>query len=181
MALFTLEELASVLQQDLDTASATLARATATALVEAVTGPIESRTSTVVLPLRAAQFIDLPSPVVTAVSAVEVDGTAATFEWLKPYPCVLLKAYTFAAVEWHTAEVTYTHGHTVIPEIVKAVALSVAARAYVAPPLPPAGTSVRIDDYAEATAASAETTGVMLTAHERRALDGFCSTTAYAL
>ena len=181
MALFTLEELASVLQQDLDTATATIARDTATALVEGITGQIASRTSVVVLPLRAGEFIDLPSTVITAVTTVTVDGTAATFEWLKPYPCVMLKTWTLGAVEWHTATVTYTHGHTVIPALVKAVALSVAARAYLAPPLPPAGTSVRLDDYSESTSASAETTGVMLTAHERRALESLQSTTAYAL
>ena len=170
MALFELTELASYMQQDLDTASATLARDIATALVEEVTGPLESRTSTVNLPVYADGTVELPARVVTSVTTVTLDAVAQTFIWKRPFPVLWVDDWTPpAADEWDYVEVTFTHGYPVVPPLAKAIALAAASRAYTV--TPPPGVTLQIDDYRESTtggdAAAATTT---LTAHERRAL-----------
>jgi hypothetical protein len=181
VALFTLEELASYLQQDLDTASAMLARTTATAIVEQVTGPLESRTSTANLPILVDGTIELPTTVVTAGTSVGIDETAQTFTWYRPFPLLRLTDYTAPSDpdDWYYAEVTWTHGYPVVPDLAKAVALSVAARAYVV--APPPGVTLQIDDYRESTSASAsgESSSVMLTDLERRALESLGGSSAY--
>lgn len=169
MALFVLEELASALQRDLDTASATLARDVATALVESLTGPLGSQQSTVTLPLDGT-CIDLPSEVVTAVASVSVDGVAAQFEWLRPHPRVRLLSWVLAGypVTWHTVEVVYTHGFGIVPPVAKAVALEVAKRAYANP----SGLrDSRIDDYSESYGPAGGAAGVTLTDLEIRQLE----------
>jgi hypothetical protein len=179
MALFELTELASLLQMDLDTATATLARDTATALVEEVTGPVESRTSTVNLPIYANGTIDLPADVVTGITSVAIDETAQTFVWPRPFPRILLTDYTPPAWdEWTYAEVVFTHGYPVVPPLITAIALQVAARCYQLPTAPPVGVTVEIDDYRESTSASsgdADGAAVTLTAQERRALQSISS------
>jgi hypothetical protein len=181
MALFELTELASYMQQDLDTASATLARTIATGVVEQVTGPLESRTSTANLPILTGGTIELPTTVVTGVTSVGIDEAAQTFTWYRPFPVLHLTDYTPPTDpdEWTYAEVTWTHGFPVVPDLAKAVALSVAARAYVV--APPPGVTLQIDDYRESTSASAtgESSSVMLTDLERRALESLGGTSAY--
>ena len=134
---FTLGELASHLQQDVDTSTATLARANAQALIQSHTGQlIEEGTSTLaVLPvllddrfaaLGYARGAELPQRPATAVTAVVADGVtlpAASYEW-----------DGFQLVGVSTTErrvsVTYTHGVATVPAGVKACALMVAARLY---------------------------------------------------
>jgi hypothetical protein len=182
MALFELTELASYLQQDLDTATATLARELATGIVEEVTGPLESRTSTANLPILVNGDIELPTPVVTAITSVGIDEAAQTFTWYRPFPVLHLDDYTAPSDpdDWTYAEVTWTHGFPVVPAVVKAVALSVAARAYVV--TPPPGVTLQIDDYRESTSAASagsESSGLMLTDLERRALASVGGVGAY--
>jgi len=179
VALFELTELASLLQRDLDTASATLARDLATGLVTDVTGVLEQATVTVTLPIDADEgLIHLPSRVVTAVSTVEISGTALAgsgWVWEKPYPRVRLLTCTWlssaAASAWPTADVTATIGYGTgsVPKVAKAVALSAAARIYDNP------TGLRaeqIDDYSSTRAgADDDLAGVTLTAAEHKALE----------
>lgn len=173
MALFELTELASYMQSDLDTASATLARTIATALVEEVTGPLESRTSVVTLPVLVDGTVELPATVVTDVASVERDATAQVFIWKRPFPLLWVEDWDPPARdEWATVEVTFTHGYPVVPPLAKAVALSVASRAYKSPVAPLPGESRQIDDYRESMSASADAASndVTLTEQERRAL-----------
>lgn len=168
MALFTLYELASYLQQDLDTATADLARSTATGIVEDVTGPLESRTSTVVLAIPSDGVITLPVGPVTDVTSVTVDGAAAAFVWLRPYPVISLTDWLPSSDPdvWPTATVEVVHGYGVVPVVAKAVALAVAGRAYANPR---GLKSVRIDDYSEQQADDVVEVG--LTAAEVTALE----------
>jgi hypothetical protein len=170
MALFELTELASYMQSDLDTASATLARTIATALVEEVTGPLESRTSVVNLPVLVDGTCELPATVVTAVTTVELDTVAQTFVWKRPLPVLFIDDWDPPdRDEWAYVEVTFTHGFPVVPPLAKAIALGAAARAYTV--APPPGVSLSIDDYSESTSAGADATSTTtLTEQERRAL-----------
>lgn len=131
MAVITATELGNALRETVDSSSAALAIAAGVGAVEALTGPLESRTSTVVLPFDDA-CIDLPASPVTAVSSVKVDGTAATYEWLRPTSEVRLIGWTLNPLpsRWHTVEVTFVHGYGVVPPLAKAIALEVAKRAY---------------------------------------------------
>lgn len=169
MALFELTELASYMQQDLDTASATLARDIATALVEEVTGPLESRTSTVNLPVYADGTVDLPARVVTGVTSVGLDETPQTFVWKRPFPVLWVDDWTPPARdEWAYVEVVFTHGYPVVPPLAKAVALAAASRAYTV--TPPPGVTLQIDDYRESTTGGDAAATTTLTEQERRAL-----------
>lgn len=175
--LFTLEELASYLQvPEVDTSTATLCRSLATALVLDETGPLESQTSTVTLPI-VDSYVHLPVRYVTAVTTVTVGGVAATFEWEKPYPRVLLKSWSATANRWQTADVTLTHGWATVPAVAKAVALSVAARAYTNPN---GYRTEAIDDYSVTRAgADDDLAGLTLTVAERLALGRGLATSAY--
>lgn len=178
MALFELTELASYMQQDLDTYSASLAREIATALVEEVTGPIESRTSTVDLPVYADGTVDLPATPITAVTSVTIDDVAQTFVWRRPFPVLLVDDWTPPdSDDWDHVAVTFTHGYPVVPPLAKAVALAAAARAYTV--TPPPGVTLQIDDYRESTTGGdGATASTTLTGQERRALASLGGTVA---
>lgn len=168
MALFSLDELGYLLKDDgLDESSAHLAREIATGMVQAITGPLESVASTVVLPVMVDGTVELPGRVITAVASVTVDDVAQTFSWRRPYPVVRIQDWTPPSTldDWPLAEITYTHGYSTVPPVAKAVALTVAARAYANPR---GVTSVRIDDYVEQS--QAESAGVTLTPYEVAAL-----------
>lgn len=179
MALFTLEELASYLQGDVDTATATLARELATGLVVDQVGVLEQDTVTVVLPIETDddgyRCLRLPSLVVTDVATVTVDGVTLTegdgWEWLRPYPDVRLHSYAWTSTgTWQTATVTATLGYPpgAVPAVYKAVALSAAARAY---DNPTGLRSESIDDYSATRAGSdADLAGLTLTDAELAAL-----------
>jgi hypothetical protein len=168
--LFTLTELASYIQRDVDTASATLAPSVAEGLVEDEIGRLDETTSNLTLPIDRATSTDelnVTGPI-TAVSAVEVGGVAATFEWERPYPRVYLRNWSATADRWQVAEVTLTHGWGVIPAIAKAVGLSVAARAYTNPN---GFRQETIDDYSVTRAGGDDDiAGSGLTKTEREAL-----------
>ena len=78
--MFTLSELASYLQRDLDTASATLAQASGQRIVRTylrqdVTTATYTGAKLRIVPDRTSWRVDLPQRPVTAVSSVAVNGT----------------------------------------------------------------------------------------------------------
>lgn len=83
--LVTPSELASFLQQDVDTATATLLIEMATGKIQAACGQrLIEATSTFVLdvsPWQSGPWLDLPQHPVRSVASVEIDGTAYT-DWL---------------------------------------------------------------------------------------------------
>lgn len=175
MALFALDELALFLQADIDTAAAALARDLATGLVVDQVGVVEETDTTIILPVEVddtgRDSVRVPGAVVTAVTAVEVDGTVLTegddWEWLRPLPVVRLHRCPSTGSH-RVATVTATIGYPTVPAVVKAVALSVAARAY---DNPTGLRSESIDDYSVTRAGSdADLAGLTLTDAERAAL-----------
>lgn len=166
-------DLATYLQRDLDSASERLAHDIAKALVEDETGPITSASSTVTLPIEKCGLVHLPARIVTAVTAVQYGGTAAVYTWEKPFPRIRLSSYLLEVVPftidyWPTVDVTFTHGWATVPPLVKAVALSVAARVY---DNPSGLRSEQIDDYSATRAGTDDDlAGVSLTETERRTL-----------
>lgn len=144
--LFTLEELASRVQSDLDTATATLARAGATALVESYCRTSFTATAETTLVLRVRDGrVRLPHRPVTAVSSVSTIGDDGA-------PLAVLAGWTFDGIDTvrvdgiagiinlaedaltsGTVSVTFTYGYATVPADVKEVALSVAHRMYTNP------------------------------------------------
>lgn len=156
--LATPEDLASYLQKDLDTATATLALETATALVQTATGQriVQVVDDEVILDLDeydGGNWIFLPEGPVTEVSAVLVGETPAT-----DYSAQLGRGRLYRANGWRslllptyvtpsTVTVTYTHG---LPagdqrlQMAKMAALTLAALAY---ENPNGAVREQIDDY----------------------------------
>jgi hypothetical protein len=140
--LFTLSELASYLQRDLDTASATLAQAGAQSLVRGyLQQDVNTQTYTgALLPIDAHGDywgVYLPQRPVTAVTSVSVSGTTYTlgtgYAWNGFSQWVLLADKTFTTAQFSddpVAVITYTAGYATVPDPIKIVALSVAARLY---------------------------------------------------
>jgi hypothetical protein len=147
MALFELADLAAYLQRTLDTTSATLARTVATGIVTGYTNQgIEAATYTQTLPISTGLTIRLPQRPVTAVTSVTIDGTAwtVTDQWLWDGISYQVDLEEPPPVDVWTARVVYNAGYATVPGLVKAVALSVAARAYTNPSRV---SSQSIDDY----------------------------------
>ncbi len=148
MALFTLTDLAAYLQQDIDTATATVARTMATGVVTGFTNQlIESATYTHLLPINADRSIRLPQRPVTAVTSVTIAGVARTvdtdWDWDGIGDLIVLDGYTPDTEDWQ-ATVVYTAGYATVPNDLAAVALSIAGRLYNATP---GLVSESIDDY----------------------------------
>jgi hypothetical protein len=149
MALYaTPEELASYLQQDLDTATATLALTAASAQFSLAA---DTRfASTAVTYTRLGTFytsIVLPFRPVIAVQAVRINSATVTGYTL--IRNVLYRSAGFGtcfATPPDAVQVDLTHGYTAVPDDVKAAVLDMAAQAYAVPVA--AVTSESIDDYA---------------------------------
>lgn len=162
------------LGDDIDQARAAQVIDMAVGEVEALTGKLRSLTSTVELPYDGRD-VDLPSRIVTAVSVVQIDGTATTdWEWLKPLPVVRVRGCVLGSGTWHTIKVTYTHGYRVPPPLAKSVVLELAKRAY---GNPARLVSARIDDYSETFAPSAGLSDLEIAQLERAGLVQSASTT----
>lgn len=152
---FELEDLASYLKQDLDTATAQRARTIAEGAITGYTGQlITEATYEHTLPVdRATLEVVMPQRPVTGVGAVEVGGvtlTEGTDYYWDYSPWLLLAS---APDPWAPATVTYTAGYATVPPVVKAVALGVAGRAYTNP------TGLRteqVDDYSATYAGGGE-------------------------
>lgn len=165
MSLFTLTELASYLQQDLDTATATLLRDLAEADVRAAVKQtltyVHDDVATIpVNPLSAR--LTLPQRPVIDVTSVKVDGTEASWRWdgldvivaqdswqawVTPYPTPAPPVPNPLGVV-----VTYSHGSDDVAylSVARGVALAVAARKY---DNPLAYSQEAIDDYSRTTTA----------------------------
>lgn len=131
MALFDLTDLAGYIQSDLDTATATICRDIATGIIVGHTRQIIEETDhTHTLPVSPGLVVTLPQRPVTAIDSVTVDGTALDadgWSWDGISPQLILAD---APADTWTATVAYTAGHTTVPADIRAVALSIAARAY---------------------------------------------------
>lgn len=156
--LATPEDLASFLQQDLDTATATLALEGATAIVQAAAGQriLEVVGDVVVLDVDEHDYgpwLDLPEGPVSAVATVLVGATAVT-----DYMAQLRRGRLYRSLGWRAANlgtwqapstvtVTYTHGLPVGDyrlELARTYALVLAGTGY---GNPAGATRERIDDY----------------------------------
>lgn len=169
MALFDLDDLAAYLQQDIDTATATVTRTMTTGVITGFTNQlIEAATYTHLLPINADRTIRLPQRPVTAVTSVTVDGTALTtdtdWDWDGISDLIVFDGWTPSEdTDWQ-ATVVYTAGYATVPDDVTAVALSVAGRLYNATP---GLVSESIDDYRAQYAAAV---AVGLADHEKQIL-----------
>jgi hypothetical protein len=159
--LATPEDLASLLQQDLDRATATLLLECATAVIQspAVTGQriVQVVDDTVTLDLDGydgGPYLPLPERPVTAVSGVSIGTTVVT-----DFKTQLSRGRLWRAWGWRstlvfypdqpsTVTVTYTHGYPTGHQrlqLARSAALSLAASPYTNPD---GAVQVRIDDYA---------------------------------
>lgn len=159
------EDLASLLQKDLDTATATLLVEIATAVVQAeVRQRLVEATETVSLLGTTDSWLDLPQRPVTAVTAVELDGTALTVGAPGSGGATyrLLGSRLWRGDGWQvycgepsTVEVSYTHGYAAGAqklELARGASLSIIRDWY---DNPGAATSEKIDDYAATYSAMA--------------------------
>lgn len=175
--LFTLSELASYLQRDLDTSSATLARDMAHGIVrDHCRQEITTATVTRRLPVvydRRGWYVQIPEQNLTAVTTVVVNGTTVTthtVDLLNRQVRLVDGVPTDDADEdvEDQAVVTYTAGYSTVPGNVKAVALAVAGRIY---DNPQGLRSRQVDDYSETRAGDDDDlAGVSLLPTEERRL-----------
>jgi hypothetical protein len=157
--LATPSELASFLQKDVDTASATLALEIATGLVQAACGQrlVQVLNDVVVLDrdhYDCGPWLDLPQRPVTAVSSVVVGATAVTDHTVQLGRGRLYRAYgwrsatLFGYATPSTVTVTYSHGFATGDRRLQLARSAVLALASVAYENPNGATSEQIDDYA---------------------------------
>lgn len=159
--LATPADLASLLQEGVDTATATLLIEAATAVVQGVTGQriVQVVDDVAVLDLDgcdAGLYLELPERPVTAVAAVVVGATTVT-----DYSAQLRRARLWRAAGWRSSllayldqpsqvTVTYTHGFPPGDQrlqLARSAALQLAAAVY---DNPTGVTREQIDDYAVA-------------------------------
>jgi hypothetical protein len=161
--LATPSDLASLLQQDVDTATATLLLECATAVVQAVVGQriVQVVNDTVTLDLDGCGglYLDLPERPVTAVGAVLIGATTVT-----DFTTQLRRGRLWRPYGWRstlvayadqpsTVTVTYTHGYATGHQrlqLGRSTVLSLARGPY---EVPDGAVQVRIDDYAATYAA----------------------------
>jgi len=175
MAAFaTPSDLASWLQRDLDTATATLALNIASADIRKTVGWSISQESGVVVTLdgSGARSLWLPSLLVTAVASVVEDSTTLTvvtgFDWTTYGRLIRVgRDWTYKP---RSVVVTFTHGYTTNPDDVKGICLTLAGRVY---DNPTALRSYTVGGVSETFAGSAGTLGPGLTDDEKVALAGY--------
>lgn len=156
--LATASDLAAFLQQDIDTATATLLLEGATSIVQAVAGQriVQVVNDSVTLDLEACDdslWLDLPQRPVTAVSSATVGATAVT-----DYSVQLSRGRLWRSLGWRSATlpywnspstvtVVYTHGYAAGDQRLQAArhaVLGLASSAYVNPS---GAVREQIDDY----------------------------------
>lgn len=168
MALFELTELASWVQSDVDTATATLCHDQALAYLEGEVGVKLSQAAGVTVeyhPRWDDALIDLPIPT-TSVTSVSVDGSALDASDYQVLDHRLYRsvgwggsrwgsstrfAYPSSDDEYVSVEVTMTYGFAAAPADFKTYGLILAGQAYQLMPKLNLQ-SVRLDDYAESFA-----------------------------
>lgn len=134
MALYTLEEFASYVQSDVDTATATLLRDLATDAIRAATGQsLDEAESTLYLVPPDGTELVLPQLPATEPTQVKVNGEVVT-DWFfstdRLYRASGWQAFDTITGAPLRVEVTYTHGYATSPPELKRIALQAAARAY---------------------------------------------------
>jgi hypothetical protein len=157
----TAAELASLLQQDVDTSSAEQALDMATAEVQNLVGQLIEQ-DTVVAHLWVTdpceQLLTMPQRPVTAVTAVTIDGTAVTDYTVLPHALWREDGWIDGAQESAgqpiRVTVAHTYGFATIPDDIKRACLHLAAQMYVNPE--GSGGGERIDDYQAPRYSSAE-------------------------
>lgn len=163
--LATPADLASLLQQDLDTATATLLVEAATAVVQEAAGGqriLQVVGDTFTVTGTTDSWLDLPQIPVTAVSAVTIDGDALTAGTAGDPPTRyrrrgnrLWRGDGWQIWTGEPSEVagTYTHGYAAGNQRLQLARSAVLALAAVPYSNPAGAISVKIDDYAEAYSA----------------------------
>lgn len=149
-------DLASFLQQDVDTATATLALTKATALFDQRSKSHWGGTlSTTYSKARSGEpEIILPFAPLVAVSQVRINGVVLATGY------TVIEQSVYRRIGWgrwsafppDLIEIDYTYGYAAITDDVSAAVLETAAAAYAHPD--PATTSEKIDDYAVSLAAT---------------------------
>lgn len=186
--LFTVSELASYLQRDLDTSSATLASTLAHGLVRGHTKQtLTVATTTGAFPIdRDMLTVRMTERPITAITSVVVNGQSLAanvwggYAWdgySSEFTVALIPILVSTLVRpWPRAVVTYTHGYATPPDDLKAVCLSVAARIYDNP----RGVRMEsIDDYSYTRGGNDDTmAGVGLLPTERMILAQYRRRTA---
>lgn len=155
--LATPQDLAALLQSDLDLSSATLALECATGVIQAATGQrIVDATDTAVIDVDAWAndfYLELPQFPVRSVATVVLDGTTITDWALRSQKLWRINGWM---TTWSTpgqVKVTSTHGHPVgaqALQLARSAALALARGAYINPG---GAASEKIDDYAVTYAA----------------------------
>jgi hypothetical protein len=144
-------DLASFLQQDVDTATATLALTKATALFDQRAKSHWGGTvSTTYSKARSGEpEIILPFAPLVAVSQARINGTVVTSTYY-----TVIEQSVYRRIGWgrwsafppDLVEIDYTYGYATVTDDVAAAVLETAAAAYAHPD--PTATSEKIDDYA---------------------------------
>lgn len=174
MALYATDsELASYLQKDLDTASATLVLTIASDrfAYEADTAFVAT-TATYSTVVDGCSTLELPYQRVTAVSAVRVNGVTITGWTLRINTLYRVGGFGYwRGYGWppDQADVDLTYGYTAPTDAVKGAVLETAAQAYNIPV--GAVVSETIDDYAVRYATTGG--GLQLTASARLLAEGY--------
>jgi hypothetical protein len=172
MALYaTASELASYLQKDLDTASATLVLTVASGMFarEADTA-FAATTKTWTTEVYGQGRVELPFKPVTAVSAVRVNSIAIT-GWTLRVDTIYRPGGFGYRYAWppDQLDVDLTYGYAAVPDDVKGAVLEMAAQAYDVPV--GALASESIDDYAVRYATTGG--GLRLTAYAADLAEGY--------
>lgn len=156
----TPSELASYLQQDVDTSTATLVLQICSELfAKRAHTRFESTAATCSRPGVNAFEIVLPFQPLIAVSAVRIKGVAVTdYTVIGPSVYRRLGFGSWWAFPPDLIEIDYTHGYTTVPDDVKGAVLESAGAAYSSPDITVKSES--IDDYSVSSAANSG--GVML-------------------
>lgn len=149
--LVTPSELASAMQQDLDTASAVLVIEMATGKVQSAAGQLlVSGTTTAVIDVELQdcdQYLDLPQWPVRSVASVLIDGVADTTWLLRGQR--LWRLYGWSKNWWQPTQVTvtFTYGYVAGAQGLQLARGMVLALAQAGYGNPGASTSEAIDDY----------------------------------
>lgn len=165
------EELASYLQKDLDTATATLVLQMASALFDREADTkFTTTTATWTTVVYGQWALELPFQPITAISAVRVNGATITGWSLRSNTL-----YRLAGFGWRNAyppdelAADVQYGYATAPDDVKGAVLEIAAQAYDVPVS--AVASEQIDDYAIRYVTTGG--GLQMTAHARDLAAGY--------